>query len=40
VCRDRYVQFGCEGQAGKIQPRTLVQVASDYATGKLAQVVQ
>jgi fructose-bisphosphate aldolase class II len=40
VCRDRYVQFGCEGQAAKIQPRTLVQVAADYASGKLAQVVQ
>ena len=40
VCRDRYVQFGCEGQAAKIQPRTLVQVAADYASGRLAQVVQ
>jgi fructose-bisphosphate aldolase class II len=40
VCRDRYVQFGCEGQAAKIQPRTLVQVAADYAAGRLAQVVQ
>src|SRR5438552_18993696 len=23
ICRERYVQFGCEGQAGKIKPQTL-----------------
>jgi fructose-bisphosphate aldolase class II len=40
VCKLRYQEFGCEGQAAKIQPRTLMQVAADYAAGKLAQVVQ
>jgi len=40
VCRQRYVEFGCEGQAGKIQPRTLVDTAAAYARGELAQQVQ
>jgi fructose-bisphosphate aldolase class II len=40
VCKQRYQEFGCEGQGAKIQARTLVQVAADYAAGKLAQVVQ
>jgi fructose-bisphosphate aldolase class II len=40
VCKQRYQEFGCEGQGAKIQPRTLVQVAADYSAGRLAQVVQ
>jgi fructose-bisphosphate aldolase class II len=39
ICKQRYQQFGCEGQAGKIKGLTLVQVASMYANGQLAQVV-
>jgi fructose-bisphosphate aldolase, class II len=39
ICRQRYVEFGCEGQAGKIKPVALPEVATQYATGKLAQVV-
>jgi fructose-bisphosphate aldolase class II len=40
VCRDRYVQFGCEGQAAKIRPMPLPEVAQRYASGELRQVVQ
>jgi fructose-bisphosphate aldolase, class II len=40
ICRQRYVEFGCEGQAAKIKPLPLSAVASAYASGQLAQVVQ
>jgi fructose-bisphosphate aldolase, class II len=39
VCRQRYVEFGCEGQAAKIKPLPLPDVARRYAGGELAQVV-
>ena len=39
ICKQRYLQFGCEGQAGSIKPQTLVQVAQRYAAGELAQQV-
>ena len=39
ICLQRYVQFGCEGQGGKIKPMTLVTVAQQYASGALSQVV-
>ena len=39
ICRQRYVQFGCEGQAGKIQPVSLTTVAHKYQTGELSQHV-
>jgi len=39
ICRQRYVEFGCEGQAAKIRPLPLDAVASRYAKGELAQVV-
>ena len=38
ICRERYVQFGCEGQAAKIQAQSLTMVAARYAKGELAQV--
>ena len=40
ICRQRYVEFGCEGQAAKIKPMSLGDVAQQYASGKLAQRVQ
>jgi len=40
ICRQRYIEFGCEGQAGKIKGETLQVVAQKYARGELAQVVQ
>jgi fructose-bisphosphate aldolase, class II len=39
VCKQRYLEFGCEGQAGKIKPLALDDVAALYARGALAQTV-
>jgi len=39
VCKQRYIQFGCEGQGAKIKGETLQVVAAKYAKGELAQVV-
>ncbi len=39
LCRQRYLEFGCEGQAGKIKPLSLGEVARRYALGELAPVV-
>ncbi|GAB1388706.1 MAG: fructose-bisphosphate aldolase class II [Rubrivivax sp.] len=39
ICKQRYLEFGCEGQAAKIKPLTLVDMAGRYARGELAQVV-
>jgi len=39
ICRQRFVEFGCEGQAGKIRGETLQVVAAKYAKGELAQTV-
>jgi fructose-bisphosphate aldolase class II len=39
ICRERYLQFGCEGQAAKIAALPLAQVAKRYAQGELAQTV-
>src|SRR6188474_3276208 len=33
VCKQRYIQFGCEGQGAKIKGDTLQVVASQYAKG-------
>ena len=40
ICRQRYMEFGCEGQAPKIKAIGLSDVARNYASGKLAQLVQ
>jgi fructose-bisphosphate aldolase class II len=39
ICKQRYIQFGCEGQAGKIKGAPLQVVAAKYEKGELAQVV-
>ncbi len=39
VCRQRYLEFGCEGQAGRIKGHALADMATRYAAGSLAQVV-
>jgi fructose-bisphosphate aldolase class II len=39
VCKARYLQFGCEGQAGKIAGRSLHDMAAAYQRGELNQVV-
>ena len=40
ICKQRYIEFGCEGQGGKITGHALTVVAKKYARGELAQVVQ
>ena len=39
ICRQRYEQFGCSGQAAKIKAVSLGDVAKRYDSGQLAQVV-
>jgi fructose-bisphosphate aldolase class II len=39
ICKQRYMEFGCEGQAGKIKAVTMVDMAAQYANGALAQTV-
>ncbi|HYF19278.1 MAG TPA: class II fructose-bisphosphate aldolase, partial [Ramlibacter sp.] len=39
ICKQRYQQFNCEGQAAKIRGETLQVVAQKYAKGELAQTV-
>jgi fructose-bisphosphate aldolase class II len=39
ICKQRYLEFGCEGQAGKIKGESLQIMAGKYAQGVLAQVV-
>ena len=39
ICKQRYIEFGCEGQAGKIKGDSLQVVAAKYAKGELSQVV-
>ncbi len=39
ICHQRYLEFGCEGQAAKIKPMSLPDVAGRYAKGQLSQVV-
>ncbi len=40
ICKQRYQQFGCEGQGSKIKGNSLSIVAGQYARGELAQLVQ
>ena len=40
ICKQRYLQFGCEGQGAKVKGHGLQVVAAQYARGELAQVVQ
>jgi fructose-bisphosphate aldolase class II len=40
ICKQRYQQFGCEGQGSKVKGDSLQVVAAKYGRGELAQVVQ
>ncbi|MDR5751543.1 MULTISPECIES: class II fructose-bisphosphate aldolase [unclassified Caballeronia] len=40
ICLERYMQFGCEGQAGKIKPIPLDKIAEKYKSGELSQIVK
>ena len=39
ICKQRYLEFGCQGQGGKIKAVTLVDMARRYSAGELAQKV-
>lgn len=39
VCKQRYLEFGCEGQAPKIKAIPLDEMARRYVAGELAQTV-
>lgn len=39
ICKERYEQFNCAGQASKIKARNLTTIAADYKAGKLSQIV-
>jgi fructose-bisphosphate aldolase class II len=39
ICKQRYLEFGCEGQAGKIKAVAMADMAARYARGELAQMV-
>jgi len=40
ICKQRYIEFGCQGQGAKVKGDSLQVVAAKYAKGELAQVVQ
>jgi fructose-bisphosphate aldolase, class II len=40
VCKARYIEFGCEGQGGKIKGVPLTAMAQRYSKGELAQTVR
>lgn len=40
IVKERFTQFGCVGQASKIKPLSLMQIAEKYKSGQLRQVVQ
>lgn len=40
ICKQRYEQFGAAGNASKIKPIPLSEMAARYARGELAQIVQ
>ena len=37
LCKQRYIEFGCEGQAAKIKGHSLSVIAAQYSRGDLAQ---
>ena len=39
ICKQRYIEFGCEGQAKGIKAHSLQVIAAQYASGELTQVV-
>jgi fructose-bisphosphate aldolase class II len=39
ICKQRFIEFGCEGQAATIKGDSLTVVAAKYSRGELAQVV-
>ena len=39
ICMDRYQQFGAAGQASKIVPVSMSEIARRYTSGALSQTV-
>ena len=39
ICKERYQQFNCAGQASKIKPAPLSDIAMKYASGALSQTI-
>jgi fructose-bisphosphate aldolase class II len=39
ICRQRYLEFGCEGMASKLTAQPLTAIATRYRSGELAQHV-
>jgi fructose-bisphosphate aldolase class II len=39
LCKQRYLQFGCEGRGAQIVPIALAKMAARYKGGELAQKV-
>jgi fructose-bisphosphate aldolase class II len=39
ICKQRYIQFGCEGHASRIKPLPLEVMSQKYRSGELAQRV-
>jgi fructose-bisphosphate aldolase class II len=39
LCQERYLQFGCEGQAAKIKPLSTAKMAKRYASGDLSPAI-
>ncbi|MEO6854043.1 MAG: fructose-1,6-bisphosphate aldolase, partial [Rhodoferax sp.] len=39
LCKQRFLEFGCEGQAAGVKGHSLQVVAGHYADGLLAQVI-
>ncbi|MBP6598166.1 MAG: fructose-bisphosphate aldolase class II [Giesbergeria sp.] len=40
ICKQRYLEFGCEGQGAKVKGYSLSDIAAQYAAGTLAQVAR
>ena len=40
ICKQRYLEFGCEGQGAKIKGYSLSDIAAQYAAGTLSQVAR
>lgn len=40
ICKQRYLEFGCEGQGSKIKGYSLKDIAAQYAAGTLSQVAR
>jgi fructose-bisphosphate aldolase class II len=39
ICKERYIQFGCQGQASKFKATPMPMIAAKYSQGLLAQMV-